>query len=273
MNYKTLRGKEKISVLGLGTWGMGGGMMSSTGHDAEDLAALKAALKMGITHIDTAEFYGNGHAEELVGQAIKGVDRKRLFITSKVWSTHLSYNGVIKAAQGSLKRMGLKYLDLYLIHWPNFLFPLKHTMEAMDYLIDKKLTRFIGVSNFSVKQMKDAMNYSKHGIATNQVDYSLLHRNPEKEVLPFCQKEGIVLTAYTPLAKGKLAQAGFNPVLDELAGKYKKTQGQVALNWLISQNNVITIPKASNLQHLKENLGAVGWKLSKEDWKKLGGAF
>ncbi len=288
MEYRTLYNKEKIPILGLGTWGMGGGVMRSIANDQQEINAIKAAIKLGITHIDTAEFYGNGHAEELVGVAIKGFDRKKLFITTKVWSTHLGYNGVIEAAEGSLQRMKLKYMDLYLIHWPNFMFPLKKTMEAMDYLIDTGMTRFIGVSNFSVKQMKDAQAYSKHsdfvsslgnnifpkhGIVTNQVEYSLLHRYPEKELLPYCQENGIILTAYTPLAKGTLSQWGYNAVLDSVARKYKKTPGQVALNWLISQKNVIAIPKASKIEHIKDNSGAVGWKMSKEDFEGLSGAF
>jgi len=143
----------------------------------------------------------------------------------------------------------------------------------MDYLVDAGITRFIGVSNFSVKQMKDAQEYSKHGIVANQVEYSLVCRKPEQEVLPYCQENNIILTAYTPLAKGKLSQWGYNIVLDSIARKYKKTPGQVALNWLISQKNVIAIPKASKIEHIKENLGAVGWRMSTENIDRLAKEF
>lgn len=261
MEYKTLYNKEKIPVLGIGTWGMGGGMMKSTANDAENIAALKTAIKLGITHIDTAEMYGSGHSEELVGEAIKGVARKKLFITTKVWSTHLSYEGVINACKNSLKRLGLNYVDLYLIHWPNPLFSFEKTMKAMDYLVDNKMTRYIGVSNFSVSQMEKAQKSAKHKIVTNQVEYHLLNRRAGHELLPYCVKNNIILTAYSPLARGKLAQWGYNEALDAIAKKYKKTPAQVALRWLIQQPNTIVIPKASRIEHVKELVGAVGWEL------------
>lgn len=268
MEFKEIAPGVKIPVLGLGTWGMGGFMTKSTAHDKEDIRAIKTALKLGMTHIDTAEMYGAGHAEELVGKAIKGFDRKKIFITSKVLPENLHYDDVIKAAKASLKRMKTDYVDLYLIHFPNPKIPIKETMQALDYLVKEKMTRFIGVSNFSLKEMLEAQSYTKNKIVANQVEYNLLVREPEKELLPYCQKHKILLTAYKPIAGGELAKPGFK-CLDAMAEKYHKTQAQIALNWLISQKNVITIPKASNLKHLKENLGATGWHLSQKDMKEL----
>ncbi|MFQ6120529.1 MAG: aldo/keto reductase, partial [Methanosarcinales archaeon] len=179
---------------------------------------------------------------------------------------------LVNSIKNSLKRMKLDYVDLYLLHWPNPKIPLKETMEALEYVAEQAFTRFIGVSNFSVELMKEAQALTKQKIVTNQVEYSLLHREPEKELLPYCQKKKIMLTAYRPLAKGKLARPGFK-LLDEIAEKYNKTQAQVALNWLISKKMVITIPKAINMEHLKENVRALGWKLSNDDMNKLNTKF
>lgn len=265
MEFKKL-GDCKIPALGIGTWGMGGWFSRDTSHDNECIDAIRTAVKLGMTHIDTAEIYGNGHAEEIVGKAIKGIPRKKLFITTKVAKNHLHYNDVINSAMQSMKRMSIKYIDLYLIHWPNPKVPLKETMSALDYLVERKLVRFIGVSNFSLRLLKEAQSYSKNKIAANQVEYNLLKRDAEK-MLCYCQKNGILLIAYKPLALGKLAHKGFRP-FDEICLKYDKTPAQVALNWLISKQNVIAIPKASS-KHVKENLGALGWRIKKEDAVKL----
>jgi len=259
--------KVKINVLGIGTLGMGGWILRDNSRDKECIDAIKTAIKLGMTHIDTAEVYGNGHTEELIGEAIKDVPRKKLFITTKVYKNHLHYNDVIQAAKNSLKRMRTNYIDLYLIHWPNHKVSLKETMKAMDFLVENKLVRFIGVSNFSLNSMKKAQSYTKNKIVANQVEYNILQRCPEKNLLDYCQKNGILLIAYRPLAGGKLVR-GRNKLLDELCRKYKKTRAQIVLNWLISKDNVITIPKAS-VQHIKENCGAIGWHLSKEDSKKI----
>lgn len=275
MEYKKL-GTVKIPVLGIGTWNMGSGMSARSSNDKQDILAIKTAVKLGMTHIDTAELYSNGHAEELVAAAIQGFDRKKLFITSKVMSQHLRYDDVIKAAKASLKRLQTDYMDLYLIHWPSSSIPLKQTMKAMDYLVENGLTKFIGVSNFDVEEMREAQEHSQNKVVTNQVEYNLIRRNAgmvsslpvESAVLPYCQENNMFLTAYSPVDRGTLTRPGI-PLLDEIAKKYNKTQAQVAINWLISKKNVITIPKTSNIEHLKDNLGAVGWKMSKEDLQRL----
>ena len=292
--FKNLISDVKIPVLGMGTWGMGG---RSTANRSQDRIAVKAlregiklslapspfhhllserpckalrnGIKLGMAHIDTAEMYGAGHSEELVGEAIKPFEREKIFITTKVSPENLRFDDLVNAAKRSLKRLQVDYIDLYLVHWPNPNIPLKETVNALEYIVEQGFTRFIGVSNFSVKLLEEARSYlSKQKIVANQVDYSLLHRDPERELLPYCQKEGIMLIAYTPLAKGRLAQPGFN-LLDKIAEKYNKTQAQVALNWLISKERVIAIPKAAKIEHLKENFGAIGWQLSAEDIEKL----
>ena len=239
MEFKTIAG-IKISILGLGTWHMGGDMSADYSEDNKYIKAIKYAISKGLTHIDTAEIYSGGHAEELVGESIKKFNREKLFITSKVWSTHLSYNNVIKACEQSLKRLKTGYLDLYLIHWPN-------PLAAFDELKKQGKIKNIGVSNFSVSQLQNAQKYTKSKIVCNQVHYSLMHRNPEEELLGFCQKEDIILTAYTPIEKGRIADS---EVLKKVGKKYNRTPIQVAIRYLLEKPNVIVIPKASSKEHI-----------------------
>jgi diketogulonate reductase-like aldo/keto reductase len=261
---KTREGFE-IPLLGLGTSGIPAGK--------EGVEAVKTAIKIGYAHIDTAEIYGNNATEKVIGEAIVDVPREKLFITTKVSSRHLSYNEVHEAMKGSLNRLRTDYVDLYLIHWPNPNVPLKETMKAMVELAESGQTRLLGVSNFNVGQVKEAEKYADgHGVVANQVHYSLRHQDPREVLLPYCHQRNIILTAYTPLEKGTLAIPGYT-VLDELAEKYNKTQAQVSLNWLISQKNVVAIPKSDRKEHQKDNLGALGWSLSDEDARRLGNSF
>jgi diketogulonate reductase-like aldo/keto reductase len=279
MEYKNLTENTKIPVLGLGTWGIGGKTSKDTSKDTEGIAAIKKAIELGYTHIDTAEMYGAGHSEELVGLAIKDFDRDSLFITTKVLPEHLRREDVIKAAEGSLKRLKTDYIDLYLIHIPNPEIPIKETMRAMDTLVGQQKIRFIGVSNFSVEQLKEAQDCTENKIANNQIEYNLQTRhsgmynvNIESEIIPYCQENDIIITAWAPFDRGRLLQEK-NKLLEELREKYKKTISQIAINWLIYKKNIITIPKSSNTSHLKENLGALGWNLYEKDIKKLDEEF
>ena len=271
IEYTTLAG-VRVPVLGLGTWQMGGRLERGTAHDKEEIEALKTGIQLGLTHIDTAELYGEGHTEELVAQAIKQskVARKDLFITSKVMQQHLHYDDVIIACKKSLERLHTDYLDLYLVHFPNSQIPITETMRAMNYLVDNNMVRMIGVSNFSVAELQEAQKYSKHKIVANQIEYSLLARDAgkymkrmESEIIPYCEQHGIKVVAWRPLAYGVLAKPGF-PILDALAKKYGKTQGQIALNWIISKNMLVLV-KATKTEHIKENIGAMGWRLSEDD--------
>jgi len=274
MEYKEID-SFKIPILGLGTWQIGGELEKSTRNDLGDIELIQKAIEMGITHIDTAELYGVGHCEEVVGEAIKKFDREKVFITTKVGNTHLAYDNVIAAMDASLKRLQTSYVDLYLIHSSSSEIPLSETMKAMDKLVEDGKAKFIGVSNFSVEQLKEAQKYSKNKIVANQIEYNLITRNNgenninvESEIIPYCQKNGIIVIAYRPLAKGKIVDS-LNVLLQELAEKYSKTKSQIALNWLILKNNVITIPGSKSHEQLEENLGAIGWNLSNEDMKRL----
>jgi len=263
----------EIPVLGLGTWGMGGRQIEDHRWDEENVAAIRMAIELGLTHIDTAEYYGAGHAEELVGEAVEPYDRRELFITTKVWHTNLRRHDLMESMRKSLRRLGLDYVDLYLVHWPNPDVLLGETMTAMERCVDEGHTRFIGVSNFSRSLMREAQSHLEdHVLVANQVEYSLLDQKPKMDLLPFMQAEGRTLIAYSPLGKGILAKPG-NKVLDELAEKYDKSQAQVALNWLISQENVVAIPKTSNPVHLLDIVGAVGWEIGLEDSLRLSQGF
>jgi diketogulonate reductase-like aldo/keto reductase len=276
MEYKTLNNKFKIPVLGLGTWGIGGLVESDYSNDKESIISIRSALELGYSHIDTAELYGAGHTEELVGEAISEVDRSELVITSKVWKANLSYNDLISSCNRSLEKLKTEHIDTYLIHAPNPDIPIEETMAALDYLIEEKYIRSIGVSNFTVEQLKNAQLHSKNKIAAFQIPYNLSARNKnykgslvnmESETIPYCQANDILVMAYRPIERGFLLRPNF--LLDQLSEKYNKTKAQIALNWLISKKNIITIPKSTNLDHLKENLEAVGWTLSAEDIRLL----
>ena len=263
----------EIPVLGLGTWGMGGRQIEDHRWDDENVTAIRMAIELGLTHIDTAEYYGAGHAEELVREAVEPYDRRDLFITTKVWHTNLHRRDLMESMRKSLRRLGLDYVDLYLVHWPNPDIFLGETMTAMERCANEGQTRFIGVSNFSRSLMREAQSHLEtHTLVANQVEYSLLDQKPKMDLLPSMQAEGRTLIAYSPLGRGILAKPG-NKVLDELAEKYDKSQVQVALNWLISQENVLAIPKTSNPVHLLDIVGAVGWEMGLEDSLRLSYGF
>jgi diketogulonate reductase-like aldo/keto reductase len=252
MRYETLYNGRKIPVIGLGTWNIGGGMVSDYFLDGENVRIIQTAIEMGYTHIDTAQMYGSGHTEELVGKAIKSFKREDLFITTKVWSSDLRYRDVMKRLEESLRRLGSHYVDLYLIHWPNPAIPLKETMKAFDELVHLGKARYIGVSNFSLEQLKQAQQLSNAPIATNQVEYNIFSREPERNgLLRYCQENNIILTAYEPFGKGSVLHDG---QLQRIASRNNVTAAQLALYWLLSKPKVITIPKSSNRTHLKENL-------------------
>lgn len=267
---KALKSGFAMPVFGIGTWMMGGDTQRRMENDDEaDLQGLKNALEAGITHIDTAQRYAAGHAEELVGEVIKQYDRKKLFIVSKVWKTNLSYDDVLKAVHGSLSRLGTDYLDLYLIHMPNPHIPLKETLEVMDRIKDEGLIKEIGVSDFTVQHMKEAQEYSQHKIVATQVHYNLIFREPERKgVVEYCRQKDVMLIAWRPVQKGILSDRG-TPILDETCNKYNKTPSQISINWLISQKNVVTISKMRHREHLEENLGSLGWQMDEEDIEKL----
>ncbi len=257
-----------LPLLGMGTWGMGGRFERESATRRESIDALRYGLERGIRLIDVAEIYGAGLSEEIVGEAVKGFPREEVFIISKVWKEHLHYDAVLRAAQASLKRLGTDYLDLYLVHWPNPAVPLQETMKALAKLVKEGLEREIGVSNFDVSLMREAQTHlSRARLFANEIEYNLAARAAEKEVIPYCRAQGIRVIAYRPLAKGAIPNTA-NALLAELAERYGKTPAQVALNWIMEQG-ITAIPKAGTREHIRENAGALGWRLSMEDMTLL----
>ena len=267
--------RESIPVVGLGTWGIGGEMSPDPSRDEAGVQALRLGLDLEMKFIDTAEMYAAGHSEEVVAGALEG-RRDTVFVASKVSPRHFAYDDVLAAAKRSLKRLGLKQMDLYQLHWPNPEIPLSETMRAMEKLVSDGLTRYIGVSNFSVEQMKEAQQSLSHEkIVSNQVEFSLIDRSVEARILPFCQKEGLTLIAYSPLGQGEIPRGKGSSfkVLDEIAGKSGKSRNQVALAWVLQHDSVVAIPKAADMDHVRENAEVADWKLEKEDYQKLAKAF
>src|SRR3989338_10948045 len=192
MKVKKLKSGFEMPVLGIGTFTFGGEHEADHSRDDEWIKAIKEALEAGYTHIDTAEVYGKGHCEELVAKAIESYDRKKLFITTKVYHTHFKYADVINSAKESLKRLKIKYIDLYLLHSFDSNIPLKDTMEAMNKLVDLGLVKNIGVCNFNPKQLEEAQKYSKAKIAVNQMKYNLwAETGPDVDTFAYCQKNDI----------------------------------------------------------------------------------
>ncbi|ADB88452.1 aldo/keto reductase [Saccharolobus islandicus] len=256
-----------VSSLAFGTWRIGGGYWyASHDRDNEWVSAIRKAIELGIRLIDTAEMYGNGHAEELVGEAIKRFNRDELFIVSKVWPSHAEYDNVIKSAKNSSKRLGT-YIDLYLLHSPSRV-PICKTISAFEKLVDDDVIRYFGLSNFDVDQIERAREcVSKYEIVAIQNHYSLLNRDDERKALAYAEKNGLMYMAYTPLENGILAR---NEFLASIGKRYNKTATQVALNWYITgRNSLIPIVKASKIPHVEENAGAMGWRLSEEDWREI----
>ena len=267
-----------LPEIGLGTWKYRGGV-----------EPLRHGIELGAFLIDTAEMY---RTEDVVGEAVAGI-RDRVFIATKVLGGHLKYDQVLRAAEESLRLLEMNCIDLYQIHWPNSRVPIKETMDAMEHLVDTGQVKYIGVSNFSVKEMEEAQAaLSNHPIVSNQVIYSLKRRGIERDVLPYCQRNQMTVLVYTPLASGALApepeSAKRNPLgraaklmgrnqgietLQVIAGETGKTPAQVALNWCVSHPGVIGIPKSNSLAGTEENCGGSGWQLSAEQLGQLDHAF
>jgi len=247
----------QVPELALGTWQYRGGV-----------EPLRAGIELGACFIDTAESYGT---EPVVGEAIRGI-RDRTFLASKVSPRHFRYKDVIEAAECSLKQLQTDYLDLYQLHWPNYTVPIAETMSAMETLVEMGKIRFIGVSNFTVAEMRRAQaQLSKERIVSNQVRYSLLDRSPEQELLPYCKANQISLLAFSPLATGfeGLRRADREDALSQVAAAAGKTRAQVALNWCVSHPAIIAIFKANKVEHVRENCSASGWSLTAEQSRLL----
>jgi len=267
---KKLKSGFELPVYGLGTWQMGGrAERNPENNDEADIQAIKAAIDLGVTYLDTAESYANGYSEVLLGKAIKDYDREKLLIVSKVSLEHLGFDDLINSCRNSLKNLDTPYLDLYLVHMYNPQIPLKESIRAMEVLLEEGLIKNIGVSNFNVERMEEAQSLTKHKIVANQIHLNLKYRESERKgVLKYCQENDVMFIAWRPTQKGILLE-NVPSILQDMADKYQKTPAQVAINWLISQDHVTTLAKTTNIEHLKENLGAIGWEMEAGDIEKL----
>ncbi|PBC22609.1 MULTISPECIES: aldo/keto reductase [unclassified Mesorhizobium] len=261
----TLPSGEAVQVLGQGTWKMG----EDSRRRADEVNALKLGLDLGLTLIDTAEMYASGGAEEVVAQAIAG-RRAEVFVVSKVLPSNASRAGVQRACENSLKRLRTDRIDLYLLHWPGSV-PLAETVEAFEALKKAGKIRHWGVSNFDTEDMEDLAGLPDGGnVQTNQVLYNLVRRGPEFDLAPWSRRRGIPLMAYSPVEQGALAR---NARLDAVAARRNATAAQIALAWVMHQEGVIAIPKASSQEHVRQNFAALDIKLTGEDLADLDRAF
>jgi diketogulonate reductase-like aldo/keto reductase len=261
----TLRSGEQVPALGQGTWYMG----EDRRRAAQEAAALRLGIDLGMTLIDTAEMYGSGGAEEVVARAAGGI-RDQLFIVSKVYPHNASRAGVVAACERSLKRLATDRIDLYLLHWRGSI-PLAETLEGFQRLERDGKIRHHGVSNFDRADMAEWVGLSGgETVAADQVLYNLSRRGPEWDLVPWCRERGVAIMAYTPLGQGSMLG---NRALAEIARRGGATPAQIALAWLLRQEGTIVIPKASRPEHVRENRGALDIALTEEDLTGLDRAF
>lgn len=265
MRTLTLLSGQVIPVLGMGTWRMG----ENARYRQDEMNALRHGLDMGLSLIDTAEMYGEGGAEEVIAEAIAH-RRSQVFLVSKVYPHNASTKGAIAACDRSLKRLKTDYLDLYLLHWRGSI-PLAETLAAFQTLQQAGKIRSYGVSNFDVEDMEEASQLEGgNALVTNQVLYNLMRRGIEWNLLPWCKQRGIPIMAYSPIEQGRLLK---NRTLQSIAQERGVTAAQVAIAWLLHQQNVIVIPKSSQIKHIEQNRAALELKLSAEELDALEAAF
>lgn len=255
---------EQVCMLGQGTWMMG----ERPDRRSDEIAALRLGVDLGMTLIDTAEMYGEGAAEELVGEALGDV-RDRLFLVSKAYPQNASRARLRVACEASLKRLGTDRLDLYLLHWRGSV-PLGETIEAMQALRTAGMIRHWGVSNLDTDDMDELIAAGGDGCAVNQILYNLTRRGPEHDLLPWLERHGIPIMAYSPVEQGRLLA---DQTLRRIAGAIGATPAQVALAWTLRRGNVIAIPKAGSVAHVRDNYAAIALVLSDDDMAALDDAF
>ena len=262
----TLPDGERAPAFGQGTWHMG----ETRTRFADEAAALKLGIDLGVTLIDTAEMYGNGVAEEIVADAANG-RRDKLFIVSKVLPYNASQRGAIEACERSLKRLKTDRIDLYLLHWRGS-YPFAETLAAFDKLKQQGKIRYHGVSNFDRRDMEEWVKIAGgSAVASNQILYNLSRRGPEWEVIPWCRQRSVSIMAYSPIEQGRMLG---HKELAEIAARHDgATSAQVALAWLLRRDGMIVIPKAGKTEHVRENAGALDLRLTDQDLADLDKAF
>ncbi len=251
---------EYVVAVGVGTWAIRDYRKAKN--------ALIRAIELGLNMIDTAEMYGSGRAEELVGEVIKEVGRDNVFVTTKLYPHRfIDKYTAIKAAKASLRRLGIDCVDLILIHWPNPNVPINKQIKALEAIANEGLSRYVGVSNFSTKELLEAIeSTSKYDIVVNQVKYSVLDKRVEDDLLRECIEYRVTIQAYTPIERGRVCDV---ELLKKLGRKYGRTPVQVALNYLISRPYVTAIPKSERVERIEEFRGALGWRLEPKDVELL----
>jgi diketogulonate reductase-like aldo/keto reductase len=265
MRVIMLPGGDYVPALGQGTWCMG----ERSHRRASEIAALRHGIELGMTLIDTAEMYGDGAAEELVGEAIAG-RRDEVFLVSKVLPDHASRRGTVAACEHSLRRLGTDRIDLYLLHWRGRV-PLAETLDAFQVLQREGKIRHWGVSNFDQEDMEElAVLPRGDGVATNQVLYNLSRRGIEFNLLPWCAPRRLPVMAYSPIEQGRLLG---NPVLRHVAARHGVSTAQVALAWVLRAEGVIAIPKAGTAVHVEDNRAALDLTLTEQDIAELDREF
>ena len=294
------RSDMKVSRIGLGVWQFSGDAWGQISYEQAKTIVQKA-FELGVNFFDTAAVYGRGRSEEFLGRSIKELKiRDSVYIATKVHGDWLRQIDIFNAVENQRRRLGVDAIDLYQIHWPACWHntPICETMKTLEELIKRGLVRYIGVSNFPTPLLEYARScLSKVDIITSQNRYNLIEREADKELLPYLKREGIVLIAWSPLAKGALSgkytienlptfddvrknDPLFTPtnlslispliqVLRQLSTKYNKTPAQIVLNWLIRDPWIYPIPGAKTIEQIIENVGAVGWSLSDDDWRTL----
>jgi diketogulonate reductase-like aldo/keto reductase len=268
MRYENIHNLQ-IPKIGFGTWSIGGHGSPDPTSDEHSLQALRSALELGYTHFDTAEGYAAGHAEELLGQTIRAmsIPREDLFITTKVSPDHLHHDDVLHSCEGSLRRLNMDHIDLYLIHWPSVGAKYEETFRALNKLVKDGKVRHLGVSNFNLKQLQKAVALSETPILTDQVPYCVPGREYVKNgVLGYCQANDILLTAYSPV-KHRFVHG--HKALMSIAAERGVSPYKVALAWLTTQPRVITIPMSEDPQHQRDNLHAADMVLTLEEMARL----
>jgi diketogulonate reductase-like aldo/keto reductase len=258
-----------VPVIGQGTWNI-----PVRGERAEETKrALRRGIELGMVHVDTAEMYGDGASEKLIGEAIQGLPREQLFLVSKVLPSNARYDATIRACEATLKRMRVDYLDCYLLHWRGGV-PLGETMRALEKLVQDGKTRALGVSNFEVGDLEEArVALDREPIACNQVLYNLGERSVEEHEFPYCREHGIAIVGYTPFGRGDWTDRPGAHAIEEIARKHGATARQVILAFLTRDPIAFTIPKASSVAHTEENAAAGDLRLDASDLAAIDAAF
>ncbi|PIR87251.1 MAG: aldo/keto reductase [Candidatus Harrisonbacteria bacterium CG10_big_fil_rev_8_21_14_0_10_49_15] len=258
---------KKIGKLVVPAIGQGAGGNDKC-DDIHRIGIIRLGIELGMTLIDTAEVYQDGHSEEVVGKAISGL-REKVIISTKVSPEHGDAVGIKKAFEGSLRRLGVDYIDIYQLHWPSPLIPIEETMEALFKLKEEGKVMHVGVSNFSLEKFKEAERAIKGKIESNQLEYNLVERGIEEDFLSYSEENDILVLAYNPSLKPIKNRL----ILENIGKKYNKTTAQVVLNWLASHKTVVPIPKTLNFDHLKENAAAFDFKMAEDDFKEIQNVF